>query len=81
MAPSVPQCAQVVRVSAAQIEDLQVRVAHQDLAIEALNATVAQQDRAIGELREELAQLRRMLRELRPSPLGEDAGHEPPPHY
>ena len=65
-----------------RIEDLQVRFAHQELAIEALNETVAQQDRQIAELREELAQLRNMLRELKPSPLGGDVADEPPPpHY
>lgn len=82
MAPAVPQRAQVARVSAAQIEDLQVRITHQELAIEALNQAVARQDRAIAGLREELAELRRVLHELRPSPLGDDPGREPPPpHY
>ena len=65
-----------------QIEDLQVRFAHQELAIEALNETVARQDRQIAELREELVQLKNMLRELKPSPLGSDVADEPPPpHY
>lgn len=65
-----------------QIEDLQVRFAHQELAIEALNETVAHQDRQIAELREELVQLKQMLLELKPSPLGNDvAGEPPPPHY
>jgi len=65
-----------------QLEDLQIRFAHQELAIEALNETVAQQDRQITELREELVQLKYMLRELKPSPLGDDVADEPPPpHY
>lgn len=65
-----------------QLEDLQVRSAHQELAIEALNETVARQDQLIAGLREELAQLKQMLLELKPSPLGVDAADEPPPpHY
>lgn len=67
---------------AAELEDLQVRVTHQDLAIETLNETVARQDREIERLRQELLQLRELMRELRPSPLGDAAADEPPPpHY
>ena len=65
-----------------QIDDLQVRIAHQEMAIEALNDTVARQDRVIAVLQEELAGVQRALRELRPSPLGSDSADEPPPpHY
>jgi SlyX protein len=64
------------------IEDLQVRIAHQELAIEALNETVACQDRSIAELRDELARLKLLVRELRSSPLDIDpTGEPPPPHY
>lgn len=64
------------------LEDLQIRLAHQELAIEALNEAVARQDLTLVQLREELAQVRALLRELRPSPLGEDPDREPPPpHY
>ena len=65
-----------------ELEDLQIRVTHQDLAIETLNETVARQDREIARLRQELQQLRELVRELRPSPVGGDAVDEPPPpHY
>jgi len=65
-----------------QLEDLQIRYAHQELAIEALNETVARQDQLIAEIRQELVQLKQMLLELKPSPLGADAADEPPPpHY
>lgn len=65
-----------------QLEDLQIRLTHQDLAIEALNQTVAKQDRRIAELGEELARVRQILAELKPSPLGADSAQEPPPpHY
>ncbi len=63
-----------------RIDDIEARLMHQELVIEVLNQTVARQDRSIDALREEVSQLRQVLRELRPSPLGEDGGHEPP-HY
>ena len=64
------------------VEDLQVSLAHQELAIEGLSDEVASQGRLIAELRAELDQLKRQMRELNPSPLGTDAGNEPPPpHY
>ena len=64
-------------MSAEQIEDLQIRVSHQEVAIDTLNATVARQDRLIAELRERLAEVQAVLRELRASPLDGDAGPEP----
>jgi SlyX protein len=65
-----------------QLEDLQIRLTHQDLAIEVLNRTVASQDRRITELGEELERVRQLLAELKPSPLAADSAQEPPPpHY
>ena len=81
MAASVPQCTAVAGLMRDEIEDLQVRFAHQEVAIEALHETVLRQDRLIAELRDELARIKLMLHELRPSLLGADPGHEPPPHY
>ena len=64
------------------IEDLQMRIAHQELAIESLNETVMRQDQMLSNLQAELAILRERLLALQPSPLGEDDGPEPPPpHY
>ena len=82
MATPVPQCTTVVGLMQEQLEDLQIRLTHQDLAIEALNRTVADQDRRIAELGEELERVRQLLAELKPSPLGADSAQEPPPpHY
>jgi SlyX protein len=64
------------------IEDLQIRVTHQELAIEALNDVVTRQDNLLHELRAEIETLRERLRALQPSPLGEsDVAEPPPPHY
>ena len=64
------------------LEELQVGLAHHELTVEALSDEVASQGRQIAELRTELDQLKRQMRELNPSPLGGDAGDEPPPpHY
>jgi len=65
-----------------ELEDLQVRFTHQELAIEVLNQAVVRQDQLIVEMRRELARLQEIVRELRPSPLNNDPAHEPPPpHY
>lgn len=65
-----------------EIEDLQSRLAHQELAIERLSDTVARQDRLIAALREDVRELAQRLRELKPSPLDGGATVEPPPpHY
>ncbi len=65
-----------------QLEDLQIRLTHQEMAIEALNRVVTQQDGLIAQLRADLAQVRQMLHALQPSPLGDAAAQEPPPpHY
>lgn len=64
------------------LEDLQIRLTHQELAIEALSDSVARQDQVITTLQREIRQLLELVRELKPSPLGDDAGNEPPPpHY
>lgn len=64
------------------IEDLQIRMAHQELAIETLNETVTRQERELAELRDTVARLAERLRALQPSPLGDVDGREPPPpHY
>lgn len=63
------------------VEDLQMRFAHQEVALEALNDTVVRQARMIDALRSELDQVKRDLRELRPSPLSGAADEPPPPHY
>lgn len=68
-------------MSSGEIEDLQCRIAHQELTIEALNETVVRQQQQLDALRDELAQVKGMVRDLRPSPLDGPVDHELPPHY
>jgi uncharacterized coiled-coil protein SlyX len=63
------------------VEDLQIRVEHQEMAIEELNRTVMLQAHRLTELEAELAGLRDRLRALQPSPLGDGDAQEIPPHY
>jgi SlyX protein len=64
------------------IEDLQIRLAHQELTIEALNEAVSRQGRLLLELQVEVRSLHEQLKALIPSPLGEGSATEPPPpHY
>ncbi len=66
----------------AQIDDLQMRFAHQELALEMLHDTVVRQDRVIAELLTEVQELRALLREIKRSPVDGNATDEPPPpHY
>lgn len=69
-------------MTAGEVEDLQCRLAHQELTIETLNDTVVAQGQMLDELRAELVRIKQQLRELRPSPLdGAAAPEPPPPHY
>ena len=69
-------------MTAEEVEDLQCRLAHQELAIETLSDTVVRQGQMLDELHAELAKIRALLRELRPSPLdGAPDREPPPPHY
>lgn len=67
-------------MSNGELEDLQVRLTHQELAIDALSASVVRQDQLIASLRDEIDVLKRLLRELRPSPI-DGVDEPPPPHY
>lgn len=64
-----------------RIDDLEIRTAHQELALENLTAHSLEQDRSIERLQAEIEQLKRMLRELSPSPLAPESAETPPPHY
>lgn len=65
----------------ARIEDLEIRLSHQEAAIDELTRTVLTQERAIHEQAEALRRLERQLRAALPSPVAAPEDESPPPHY
>ena len=65
----------------ARFEDLEIRIAHQELAIEELTRTVLDQERLVGEQAETIRRLERQLRAALPSPVATPQEETPPPHY
>ena len=62
----------------ARLEDLEVRLAHQEKMISDMNEIVTQQWRTIDLLERQLRQLREEMRNIAPTRDGEEP---PPPHY
>lgn len=65
----------------ARLEDLEIRVAHQELAIEELTRTLLLQERLVGEQAETIRRLQQQLRAALPSPIATPQEETPPPHY
>ncbi|MDV3239707.1 MAG: SlyX family protein [Gammaproteobacteria bacterium] len=65
----------------ARIEDLEIRLSHQEAAIDELTRTVLTQERTIHEQAEALRRLERQLRAALPSPVAAPEDESPPPHY
>lgn len=63
-----------------EIEDLQIRLSHQEADIQALNLTVARQQTELDILKSELTRLKEQLKELSPSQ-SNSLMDELPPHY
>ena len=63
-----------------RIEDLEVRLMHQESAIEELSIASHRQQNQLDDIKSELQQIRIILRELSD---GESSSpvNEPPPHY
>ena len=61
---------------AAQIEDLQTRVAYQDHTLQQLNDVIADQQKKLDAMSRALQSLAHQFQDWR-----EQDGHEPPPHY
>jgi SlyX protein len=62
----------------ARLEDLEVRLAHQEKMISDMNEIVTQQWRLIDLLERQLRQMREEMRNIAPARDGEEP---PPPHY
>jgi SlyX protein len=64
-----------------RLEDLEIRLAHHELAIDNLTQTLLMQEQAMAQLQAELSHVKSMLRELSPSAVASAADETPPPHY
>jgi SlyX protein len=66
---------------AADIEQLQMKVAFQEDTIESLNQALIEQQKQLEELQFSLRQLANKLRAIEPSQLAPEHEETPPPHY
>lgn len=64
-----------------RLEDLEIRLAHQELAIDNLTQTLLIQEQTMAQLQDQLSYVKSMLRELSPSAVASAADETPPPHY
>lgn len=64
-----------------RLEDLEIRIAHQELALEELTHTTLAQQRRINELTVQIDYLMSLLKELTPSAVAPRSEETPPPHY
>lgn len=65
----------------ARMEDLEIRIAHQELAVEELTRGLLTQERQLRELADTIQRLERQLRAALPSPVAAPEEETPPPHY
>jgi len=64
-----------------RLEDLEIRIAHQELALEELTRTTLAQQQRINEQAVQIDYLMSLLKELSPSAVASRAEETPPPHY
>lgn len=65
----------------ARVEDLEIRIAHQDAALEELTRSLLAQERRLREQAETVQRLERQVRAALPAPLASRDEETPPPHY
>lgn len=65
----------------ARVEDLEIRIAHQDVALEELTRTLLVQERQLREQADTIQRLERQVRAALPSPVASRDEETPPPHY
>lgn len=62
-------------------EDLETRLAFQELAIEQLSEELAEQQRTVEKMRQQMDLVISKLREQAGSPVASQSEETPPPHY
>lgn len=65
----------------ARVEDVEIRIAHQEVALEELTRTLLVQERQLREQADTIRRLERQLRAALPSPVASRDEETPPPHY
>jgi len=64
-----------------RLEDLEIRIAHQEAAIEELTRTNLAQQQQIEVLRVQIDYLKSLIKEITPSAVAPRSEETPPPHY
>jgi SlyX protein len=64
-----------------RLEDLEIRIAHQEAALEELTQTTLAQQKQIEALNAQVDYLKSLLKELTPSAVAPRSEETPPPHY
>ena len=65
----------------ARIEELEIRLAHQDVAVEELTRQQLEQERLLREQAERMRRLETQLRAAAPGLVADSDEETPPPHY
>ncbi len=65
----------------ARVEALEIRLAHQELAVDELTRSLLQQERQLAEQAETIRRLAAQLRAATPSLIATREEETPPPHY
>lgn len=65
----------------ARVEDLEIRIAHQEVALEELTRSLLAQERLLREQSDTIQRLERQVRAALPSPVASRDEETPPPHY
>lgn len=64
-----------------RLEDLEIRIAHQEAAIEELTRTNLAQQQQLEALQVQIGYLKSLIKELSPSAVASRSEETPPPHY
>jgi len=64
-----------------RLEELETRIAYQEVAIEELTSTTLAQQQTIEGLQAQLDYLKSLLKDLTPSAVAPMSEETPPPHY
>ena len=64
-----------------RIDDLEIRLMHQEASIDNLTTSLLEQEKVIAEQAEQIRRLEQQVRALTPSHIADASEETPPPHY